>query len=343
MSEKMRVPSILFALITFVLMICVRSAVLPQSTSRGMISRITGLRSKFGAERDGPLSKIESNEKNKKLGVLMLNLGGPEKQEDVEGFLYNLFADPDIIRLPKLLGFLQKPIATYISKQRSPKSREAYQSIGGGSPILKYTNEQARGVEEQLRKKGYNNVKCFIGMRYWHPFTEEALDEIAADEIESLVILPLYPQYSISTSGSSFRVLKDIFNKNKKVWLTNNMFKHTTVPYWYDRPGYVKLIAKLIKKELKQFTRKQLLEEGGQLNVLFSAHGVPNSYIEAGDPYKRHIEECVSLISQYMPSNVKVHLSFQSRVGPVEWLRPFTDDKLRQLGNHMHSPLSRTT
>jgi ferrochelatase len=115
---------------------------------------------------------IAPEQASMKLGVLMLNLGGPEVMEDVEGFLYNLFADPDIIRLPPILSILQKPIAYVIAKRRAPKSSAAYQSIGGGSPIVRYTGAQAGLIESALRGKGYD-AKCYFAMRYWHPFTEE--------------------------------------------------------------------------------------------------------------------------------------------------------------------------
>jgi protoporphyrin/coproporphyrin ferrochelatase len=152
-----------------------------------------------------------------KLGVLLLNLGGPEAMKDVEGFLYNLFADPDIIRLPPIVSILQKPIAWAIAKRRAPKSSVAYESIGGGSPIVKYTGAQAQLLQTALSEKGYD-AQCYFAMRYWHPFTEETLAQIQKDQINTLVIVPLYPQYSISTSGSSLRVLQEIFQKNPLLW-----------------------------------------------------------------------------------------------------------------------------
>lgn len=274
-----------------------------------------------------------------KVGVLLLNLGGPETGEDVEGFLYNLFADPDIIRLPPFLAPLQSLVALLISKRRAPKSREAYDSIGGGSPILQYTRAQADLMTKSLKDRYGIEAKTYIGMRYWYPFTEEALAKIREDEINALVILPLYPQFSISTSGSSLRVLQEEFAKKSDLYGPQKMF-HTVIPSWYDRPGYVKSVANLIQQELDSFTPEEI-EEGTSSeqpipkHVLFSAHGVPASYIEAGDPYKAQIEDCVERIRALLPSEedgVKVHLSFQSRVGPVEWLRPYTDDVLPSLG-----------
>lgn len=251
------------------------------------------------------------------------------------GFLYNLFADPDIIRLPGPLSPLQNIIAYFISKRRAPKSRAAYQSIGGGSPILKYSNAQATLLCDSILRRYGLNVKAYIGMRYWHPFTEEALDHIRKDAIDALVILPLYPQFSISTSGSSLRLLQEEFSRHSSRY---GSMVHTVVPSWYQRPGYVNAVTALLHKELNAFTPQQLADAKAQAphlkprHVLFSAHGVPQSYIEVGDPYQKQIEDCVTKISQQLPGDVEVHLSYQSRVGPVEWLRPYTDDVLPQLG-----------
>uniref|UniRef100_A0A7S4V730 Ferrochelatase n=1 Tax=Ditylum brightwellii TaxID=49249 RepID=A0A7S4V730_9STRA len=275
-----------------------------------------------------------------KIGVLLLNLGGPETGDDVEGFLYNLFADPDIIRLPSVLSPLQSSIAYFIAKRRAPKSRAAYDSIGGGSPILKYSNEQADLLRKSLSDRYGLSVKTYIGMRYWYPFTEEALDAIRADGINALVIVPLYPQFSISTSGSSLRVLQEEFAKKPDMYGPSKM-THTVVSSWYDRPGYVRAMADLIKKELDKFTPEEIAEgtaDGQECarHILFSAHGVPRSYIEAGDPYMEQIKDCVAKISKELPSKedgVDIHLSYQSRVGPVEWLRPYTDDVIPELGN----------
>ena len=256
------------------------------------------------------------------------------------GFLFNLFADPDIIRLPPPLSPLQAAIALFISKRRAPKSREAYESIGGGSPILKYSNEQANLLSQRLKEEYDLPVKTYIGMRYWHPFTEEALAKIRSDGIEALVIVPLYPQFSISTSGSSLRVLQEEFSRNSNKY---SDMVHTVIPSWYQRPGYVKAVTDLIRQELDSFTAEEVAEaneaapDKAPLHVLFSAHGVPQSYIEAGDPYQRQIEESVERITDELrkthpEKKVEVHLSYQSRVGPIEWLRPYTDDVLPELG-----------
>ncbi|CAN6575324.1 unnamed protein product [Malus baccata var. baccata] len=223
-----------------------------------------------------------------KVGVLLLNLGGPETLDDVQPFLFNLFADPDIIRLPRLFRFLQKPLAQFISVLRAPKSKEGYASIGGGSPLRRITDAQA----EELRKALYAKdvpAKVYVGMRYWHPFTEEAIEQIKRDGITKLVVLPLYPQFSISTSGSSLRLLESIFREDE--YLVN--MQHTVIPSWYQREGYITAMANLIEKELQCFDSPE------KVMIFFSAHGVPLAYVEeAGDPYKAEMEECIDLIME---------------------------------------------
>jgi ferrochelatase len=257
------------------------------------------------------------------------------------GFLFNLFSDPDIIRLPGPLAPLQSTIALFISKRRAPKSRAAYDSIGGGSPILKYSNAQADLLRESIQDKYGMAVKTYIGMRYWHPFTEEALEGVRKDGIKALVIIPLYPQFSISTSGSSLRILQEEFSKNAAQYKD---MVHTVVPSWYERPGYVKVMTDLIQTELDSFTEEEIAAAKAEtpnkppVHVLFSAHGVPQSYIAAGDPYQKQIEKCVDtigakLLENAAPGSLEIHLSYQSRVGPIEWLRPYTDDVLPDLGS----------
>lgn len=267
------------------------------------------------------LSKFEEE----KVGVLLLNLGGPETLDDVQPFLYNLFADPDIIRLPRLLSFFQRPLAQFISTLRAPKSREGYAAIGGGSPLRKITEEQANALRQALEEKDVA-ATVYVGMRYWYPFTEEAIEQIKRDRITRLVVLPLYPQFSISTSGSSLRLLDEIFRKDE--YLVD--IPHIVIPSWYQREGYVKAISNLIDKELKTF------EKPNEAVIFFSAHGVPRTYVEkAGDPYKYEMECCVRLIMTELRLRGilnKHTLAYQSRVGPAEWLRPYTDDMIKELG-----------
>lgn len=255
-----------------------------------------------------------------RIGVLLLNLGGPDEIEDVRPFLYNLFSDPEIIRLP--IKALQKPLAWFISTARAKKSQQNYLEIGGGSPLRKITEAQGEALEKKLAELE-QDAKIYVGMRYWHPFTEEAIAQIKQDNIEKLVILPLYPQFSISTSGSSFRIIEEM-------WATDpdlSKIDYTLVPSWYDHSGYLQAMADLIVQELEK------LEHPDQAHIFFSAHGVPQSYVEeAGDPYQREIEECTRLIMQTLDRPNEYTLAYQSRVGPVEWLQPYTEEALQELG-----------
>ncbi|KAL5738799.1 hypothetical protein ACOSP7_031560 [Xanthoceras sorbifolium] len=260
-----------------------------------------------------------------KVGVLLLNLGGPDTLNDVQPFLFNLFADPDIIRLPRLFRFLQWPLAKLISVLRAPKSKEGYASIGGGSPLRKITDEQADALKMALRAKNLT-ANVYVGMRYWYPFTEEAVQQIKRDRITRLVVLPLYPQFSISTTGSSIRVLQSIFREDAYL----SRLPVSIIRSWYQREGYITSMADLIQKELEKFANPE------EVMIFFSAHGVPVSYVEnAGDPYKDQMEECIYLIMQKLKERGLDNdhtLAYQSRVGPVEWLKPYTDKVLVELG-----------
>jgi protoporphyrin/coproporphyrin ferrochelatase len=255
-----------------------------------------------------------------RVGVLLLNLGGPDKLEDVGSFLYNLFSDPEIIRLP--FSWLQKPLAWLISSRRTRKSQENYKQIGGGSPLRRITEAQGDALKEQLTALG-EEANIYIGMRYWHPYTEEAIARIIQDGIERLVILPLYPQFSISTSGSSFRLLEKLWQEDPRL----QRIDYTVIPSWHKQPGYLQAMADLIAQELDQLPNRD------EVHVFFSAHGVPKSYVEeAGDPYEQEIEECTQLIMQTLNRPNPHILAYQSRVGPVEWLQPYTEDAIQELG-----------
>ena len=254
-----------------------------------------------------------------RIGVLLLNLGGPDKLEDVRPFLYNLFSDPEIIRLP--LPLFQAPLAWLISTLRAKKSQENYKKIGGGSPLRRITEAQAEALRSQLQQNG-QEVNVYIGMRYWHPFTEEAIAQIKRDKIEELVVLPLYPQFSISTTGSSFRLLDRIWKNDSEL----QKIKYTVVPSWYENAGYLQSMANLIEKKLDQ------VKSPNEAYIFFSAHGVPVSYIEeAGDPYQKEIEACAALIMAKLNRPNPYKLAYQSRVGPVEWLQPYTDVAIVEL------------
>lgn len=259
-----------------------------------------------------------------RVGVLLLNLGGPERIQDVKPFLYNLFSDPEIIRLP--LAAMQKPLAWLISSLRSGKSQQAYRSIGGGSPLRRITKQQAQELQTSLRQKGVD-ATSYVAMRYWHPFTESAVADLKADGVDQVIVLPLYPHFSISTSGSSFRELQRLRN-------TDSAFSRLPIRCirsWYDHPGYIQALANLIAREILA------CEDPATAHIFFSAHGVPKSYVEdAGDPYQLEIVACSKLILEQLRQQLGYSnpftLAYQSRVGPVEWLKPYTEDALQELG-----------
>ena len=255
-----------------------------------------------------------------RVGIVLLNLGGPERIQDVGPFLYNLFADPEIIRLP--IPALQKPLAWLISTLRSNKSQEAYRSIGGGSPLRRITDQQARELQSLLRQRDVD-ATTYVAMRYWHPFTESAVADMKADGIDQVVVLPLYPHFSISTSGSSFRELQRLRQGDERF----AQLPLRAIRSWHDHPGYLKAMAQLIEREIDACVHPSTA------HVFFSAHGVPKSYVEeAGDPYQKEIESCAELIMKTLGRENPWTLAYQSRVGPVEWLQPYTEEALEELG-----------
>ena len=238
-----------------------------------------------------------------KIGILLLNLGGPGRLEDVRPFLINLFSDRQIIRLGP--AFLQKTIAKFIAHRRAPKSMANYQRIGGGSPIRIKTEEQARALEEALHDEGDFMVRpC---MRYWHPFAEEALREMAAAQVKAIVALPLYPHYSIATSGSS---LQDLHRIKKHLGLDIPI---VAIHSWPVEPQYIACLAARIEEGMNRF-------HGEPVQLVYSAHSLPVQFIKEGDTYVNHLEQSIQAIEQM--TGIQGRLCYQSRSGPVKWLGP---------------------
>ncbi|MEK6300834.1 MAG: ferrochelatase [Acidobacteriota bacterium] len=262
-----------------------------------------------------------------RIGVLLFNLGGPETLEDVRPFLFNIFVDPDIIRLP--WRALQKPLAWLIARQRHKKSRSYYEQIGGGSPLRRITEEQARALEFALAVRNID-ARAYVGMRYWNPFIEEALDQIRRDQIDHLVVLPLYPQFSVSTTGSSLNRMYAIAAE------TGHSLPATSVICSYEAdPNYIEAMADAAAEELARFPN----QDPSQTHILFSAHSVPVKYIEDGDPYLDHTKRTVELVMERLGTHRPYTLSFQSKVGPVEWLTPATNETIPRLAREGVSQL----
>ncbi len=250
-----------------------------------------------------------------KIGVLLLNMGGPEKQEDVRPFLYNLFSDRQIIRLGPAI--LQKPIAAMIAYRRAPGSMENYQKIGGGSPLTRITAEQAQALEQSLADDG--NFIVRPGMRYWPPFADTALQEMIDAGATELIALPLYPHYCRATSGSSFSDLRQQYAK-----LGCN-FPLQGIRSWPTEPEYIQALAARICDGLALFTG----EDQETVQLVYSAHSLPKTFIEQGDPYVKELQQTIAAVEKEIGRQGK--LCFQSRSGPVEWLEPSTPDMLEQL------------
>lgn len=244
-------------------------------------------------------------------GVILLNMGGPETLQDVRPFLYNLFSDRDIIRLGPF--FMQKPLAWLIARRRAPKSMATYARIGGGSPLTTITRQQGEALETLLRRHG--NYRVLSAMRYWKPDTDTALAELSTRGIHKIIALALYPHYSCATTGSSVRELKKAIANSK------SPFELRLIESWPDQPQYIQALVSNIEEAATAF------EETPQL--VYSAHSLPVSFIEEGDPYVDHIQTTIRAIEKITGRSGK--LCFQSRSGPVEWLSPSTPDMLKQL------------
>ncbi|MEZ0360633.1 MAG: ferrochelatase [Hydrogenobacter sp.] len=242
-----------------------------------------------------------------KVGVVLLNMGGPDSLSAVEPFLYNLFSDHDIIEIPKII---QKPVARIISKVRAKKTRHYYEIMGGRSPQREQTQKQAKALQNLLGE----NFKVVISMRYWHPFIEEALEELFKEDIQKIVLLPMYPQYSKTTTGSSFNEFERVFKKFPQVPVVK-------IKSYHDHPLYIKAMVENIKENLHNWKN---------YFFLFSAHSLPLRVIKSGDPYKEETEKTVKLIMKNFPG-VSYALGYQSKLGPIKWLEPPTDKLLEEI------------
>jgi ferrochelatase len=252
-----------------------------------------------------------------KTAVLLLQMGGPDSLAAVEPFLYNLFSDRDIIKIGP--AFLQPFIARMIVKRRAPKSAANYRDIGGKSPLRELTEQQAPELEKLLGD-GY---RCFVAMRYWKPFTDETLNAIRMEGIQRIIALSLYPHYSRATSGSSFNELERCLSSSKS---RPEVF---CIRQFYNHPLYIQALSEKIEQGLSGFPDRS------KVQLFFSAHSLPQSFITDGDPYLDHIQSTVRLTMESF-EGVSHHLAFQSRAGPVKWLEPSTGDKLKELAAQGH-------
>lgn len=254
-----------------------------------------------------------------KVALLVINFGGPRSPEEVEPFLFELFRDKDVIPLPGG-SYLQELFADLVSARRAPKTVAQYAQIGGASPLVPMTYLQAEAVHQALQSGG-DEVKLFVGMRYTRPFISEALAAIKASGCERIVCLALYPHFSFATTASSYnevaRGLKDLGMTGMPV---------SFIPAWHDDPDYLAAMAQRIEEALARVPR------GQAPHLLFTAHGLPVSFIERGDPYQAQVQQTVRDLIKLLDWQGAYSLAYQSKVGPSRWLSPGTDEELERLG-----------
>ena len=257
-----------------------------------------------------------------KKAVILFNLGGPDKLDNVEPFLFNLFNDPAILNLP---SFFRYPLARLISKRRAPVAKKIYQELGGSSPILKLTEDQSFALEAELNNTDdVSEYKCFVVMRCWHPRAEDVIKKVKKYEPDEIILMPLYPQYSAATSGSSIKEWKDICKKN------NFNTKTSTICCYPTDNNFILAHKNAITKKINNLENYKLI---------FSAHGLPEKNIKKGDPYQWQVEQSVDkTIKALNIKGLDWALSYQSRVGPLKWIGPSTEDVIienAKLGKHI--------
>ena len=250
-----------------------------------------------------------------RIAVVAFNLGGPDSPEAVRPFLENLFSDPMILRVP---GVFRRTLASLISRCRAPAARANYEKIGGRSPILSETRKQAAALQNALsgEKETY---RVFVAMRYWHPFAEETVAEVVRWDPDRILLLPLYPQFSTATTGSFLRAWKRAAQGND--------FDTHFICCWPDLDGFVRSVASGVASAL------QRLPAGIRFRVLFSAHGLPQRFVDDGDPYETQIRRSAEAVAGKLKLRGSDYaICYQSRVGRMEWLRPYTEDEIRRAG-----------
>jgi len=253
-----------------------------------------------------------------RLAVVMFNLGGPDSLAAVEPFLFNLFNDKAIIRLPQPLRWM---LARLIARRRAPIAREIYGRIGGSSPLLANTIAQARALEEALADIG--EVRAFPCMRYWHPMAAAVAREVADFRPDEIILLPLYPQFSSTTTASSHDAWR---HAAAGAGLEDGRL----ICCYPTERGFVDALAKLVRDGVA----KAKAAGGSQPRVLFSAHGLPKRIVEQGDPYPEHVAKSVNAVAQAAAlTDDQWVICYQSRVGPLEWIGPSTDAEIRRAGS----------
>ena len=256
------------------------------------------------------------------VGVVLFQLGGPDSPEAVEPFLYNLFSDPDIIDFP--FARLARPaLASLIASRRARRVQEHYARIGGRSPIRELTERQAAALERELRKT--MDARCFVAMRYWNPSTADAVRQVQAHRVDQLVLLPLYPQYSRTTTGSSLNEWR-----RQSSATTPSCSEARVISEFHTHPLYIDAVTEKISLGLERFLGPGQ-SSADDVHLVFSAHGLPLKEVERGDPYQGQIESTVRSVVERGHWPNPHCLCYQSRLGPGKWLEPSLEASLGQV------------
>lgn len=267
-------------------------------------------------EDDGPAPELRSGPRamtSRRVAIILFNLGGPDQPKAVRPFLFNLFSDPAIIGAPQPFRFF---IAQLISRSREKMAKANYALMGGGSPILPETVKQADALEVAIGKRVDNvTFKCFPAMRYWKPFVKDAAHAAAAWGATDAILLPLYPQFSSTTTGSSLAA-----------WRKTSDLPASTICCYPQGDAFAAAHAEAIREAWRKAGSPE------KPRVLFSAHGLPQSVIDRGDPYQFQVERTVAAVRWRLPSEWETRICYQSRVGPMKWLGPSTEDEIRAAG-----------
>lgn len=258
-----------------------------------------------------------------KFGVVLLNMGGPTSLDSVRPFLENLFLDEEIISFGPM-NFARKPLARFIAKKRAEIVKKNYAMIGGKSPIRELSEKQAVALKAKLEERfGADSVQVEVGFSYWHPFIEEAFENLRKAGIKRVFLMSLYPHYSKTTTGSCMKDWRNLHRKYK-----NGAFKVQSVKMYPTNPHFVAAINKRIDEALLRFPEA----ERKDVFLQFSAHGTPVSLVKQGDPYSFQIMDTVEAVMALRGNDLQYRLSFQSKVGPAKWLEPNTEDLTEELG-----------
>jgi ferrochelatase len=244
-----------------------------------------------------------------KIAVVLFNLGGPDGPADVQPFLKNLFSDPAIIRSPAPLRFF---VSRLISKSRAPSARENYAKMGGGSPLLPETRKQANALDGELQRRGHH-AKSFIAMRYWKPFASDVVRDVKTWGARKVVLLPLYPQFSTTTTASSLKSWKDAGGP-----------AGVAVCCYPDAPKFIEAHAK------KLIGAWEAAGKPANVRALLSAHGLPEIVVKSGDPYQWQIERTAAALKPLLPPDWEIEICYQSRVGPLKWIGPQTEESVEK-------------